>query len=151
MAIRCYMPSFDYAVTRPYPYGWFPWVVLIGGIFSLVLFSTINLAANGYELKVQYTTDPNSTVSQAQWAQQWPFSWFSKVETTCQSQTLQITSQFFTDKLSLPYTLTGVWQNQTAVPSLRYTNNVLENCTVTRIFISLDPSPSGWNTDAKVS
>lgn len=143
MVVRCHMPSFGYAVTRQYPYKWFSWVVLIGGVIALILFSAINFGANGYELKVQYTTDLNSTVSQAQWAERWPFSWFSKVETTCQSQTLQINSQFFTDKLSLPYTLTGVWQNRTAsnttvVPSLRYTNNVLNNCTVNEMVINLE-------------
>ncbi|MCJ1469000.1 hypothetical protein MMC07_007632 [Pseudocyphellaria aurata] len=144
MATGWYVPSFGYAVTRPYPYKWFPWVVLVGGIFSLVLFSAINLAANGYDLNVQYTTDPNSTVSQTKWAERWPFSWFSKVDTTCQSLSLQINSQFSTDKLGFFYTLTSIGQYRdpngpmTTIPSLRYTNNTLQHCSVNEIVLNIE-------------
>lgn len=163
MTVRWYGPSFHYPITRPYPYKWFPWVVFIGGISSLVLFSAINLAANGYQLEVQYTTDPNSTVSRAQWGNRWPFSLFSKVETTCQGQTLQINSPFYTDKLSFSYTLTGVWQHRmtgentssvTVLPSLRYTNNILENCTLHKIALSVDKdmiTSNAWDGEATVS
>ncbi|MCJ1468157.1 hypothetical protein MMC07_006785 [Pseudocyphellaria aurata] len=150
MAARWHVPSFGYPVTRPYPYKWFPWVVLIGGILSLVLFSAINLAANGYDLNVQYTTDPNSTMSQTPWAERWPFSWFSKVDTTCQSQSLQIKSQISTDKLIFSYTVTGIWQlkngsggKKTTRPSLRYKNHKLENCAVNKIDLDIKSSRPG--------
>jgi hypothetical protein len=60
---------FNYNVTRPYPYKWFTWAVVLGGIAATVLFSVLNLAANGYQLEVVYTTDPNGTLSEIQWFQ----------------------------------------------------------------------------------
>ena len=64
-----YESVFSYNLTRAYPYRWFTLVVLLGGLASLVLFSVVNLAANGYILEVVYTTDPNGTLSQSQWFQ----------------------------------------------------------------------------------
>ena len=46
--------TFGYNVSRAYPYPWFTWVVIIGGVLATALFSVINLAADGYEL--MYTT-----------------------------------------------------------------------------------------------
>ena len=60
---------FTYNISKPYPYKWFGWVVGLGGLVSVVLFSVLNLAANGYILEVVYTTDPNGTLSQTQWFQ----------------------------------------------------------------------------------
>lgn len=136
-----HLPSFSYPVTRTYPYNWFPWVVIIGGIIATVFFSALNVAANGYNLVVQYTTNPNATLAQERWTQRFPFSMVQKMSSSCQSQNIPINSQFFTDKLSLEYTLTGVWQEQdgdvVTLPSLRYTNNTLENCYVNIIQVDL--------------
>jgi hypothetical protein len=41
---------FSYNLSRPYPYPWFTWVVVIGGVLATALFSVVNLAADGYEL-----------------------------------------------------------------------------------------------------
>ena len=41
---------FSYNLSRPYPYPWFTWVTVVGGILATALFSIINLAADGYEL-----------------------------------------------------------------------------------------------------
>ena len=135
------LPSFSYSISRVYPYPWFTWVVIIGGICATVLFSALNLAANGYNLVVQYTTDPNATISQQRWTERFPFSMVEKTVASCQSQNLPINSQFFTDKLSLEYTLVGVWQELrneiVTLPSLRYTNNTLENCYVNIIQVDL--------------
>ena len=46
------LPSFTYSLSRPYPYKWFTWVVIIGGICAIAFFSIVNLAANGYDLIV---------------------------------------------------------------------------------------------------
>ena len=64
-----YESFFTYNISRPYPYRWFSWVVGLGGLGSIVLFSVVNLAANGYILEVVYTTDPNGTLSQTHWFQ----------------------------------------------------------------------------------
>jgi hypothetical protein len=41
---------FSYNLARPYPYRWFTWVVVTGGLAATTLFSAINLAADGYDL-----------------------------------------------------------------------------------------------------
>lgn len=43
--------AFSYSLLRPYPYRWFTWTTLIGGLAFTALFSVINLAAVGYETK----------------------------------------------------------------------------------------------------
>jgi hypothetical protein len=52
-----HLPQFGYAITRAYRYKWFSWLVLIGGILLTALFSVINLAAVGYTLTLEITTD----------------------------------------------------------------------------------------------
>jgi len=42
---------FNYNLSRPYPYRWFTWVVLFGGLIATAIFSVVNLAADGYYLK----------------------------------------------------------------------------------------------------
>lgn len=163
MPFRPHKPSFGYAVSRPYPYRWFPWVVFIGGICATALFSLINFSSNGYQLGVEYTTDPNATVTRDTWTHHWPFSWFDKIQTTCQAQNFQVNSQFFTNKLSLPYTITRVFQNQTAgvvsvLPSVQYMNNTLRNCTINEMVFDLESSSrtgnqitiSMWGIEASV-
>ena len=143
MQFTPHMPEFGYPVSRPYPYRWFSWVVVVGGIIATVLFSLINFAANGYQLEVQYSTNPNATESQDSWTTHWPSSWFTKLSTSCQGQILQVNSQFFTDKQSLPYTVTGVWQNETGLkilPSLQYMNHFLQNCTVNEMVFEIESS-----------
>lgn len=49
MGFRPHTPSFGYAVSRPYPYKWFSWVVIVIGYFATVIFSFINIAASGYK------------------------------------------------------------------------------------------------------
>ena len=136
--------SFGYSVQRPYPYPWFKWVTLIGGICALVFFTALNLAANGYMLKAVHTLDYNGTVHNRQWTQRFPFSILNHAATQCQSHDMSLGTQFWTDKLSLPYTLTNAWhlQNGTAVDNaaLTYTNNRLENCTVKYINVNLQPA-----------
>lgn len=43
--------AFSYAISREYPYQWFPWVVVIGGTVFTVLFSVFSLATKGYYLE----------------------------------------------------------------------------------------------------
>ena len=149
MSFHLHRPSFGYPISRPLPYTWFSWVVVIGGICSIVLFSLINFAANGYELAVVYDANPNSTVAQHLWSEHRPFSWFNKLSPSCQRQNFQVNSQIFTDKLSLPHVITGIFQNETAdgkhknltvLPSLQYMNHVLKNCTINQMLFELEKS-----------
>ncbi len=136
------LPSFSYSVSRPYPYKWFTWFVVVGGICATVFFSVLSLAANGYVPDVQYCPDYNKTMAQKRWTQQFPFSIADKVPPVCQSQDITVNTQFLTNNSALPYTLTSVSQRKgnatVTLPSLRYTNNILESCTVAFIEIELE-------------
>ena len=41
----------SYNLSRPYPFRWFTWLVFGGGVIATVLFTVINLAADGYNSK----------------------------------------------------------------------------------------------------
>ena len=138
-----YSPQFTYSLSRPYPYKWFPWVVFIGGIAALTLFSVVNFAANGYDLGAQYTTDPNSTEAQKSWTEAPIFSLLNRVGPSCQTQNIAVNTEFYTSKLSLPYTLTDIWRESAdgslaVLPSLAYKNNTLENCSVSLVQLDLE-------------
>jgi hypothetical protein len=147
--------NFTYPITRPLPYSWFKWVVLVGGIVLVVLLSVANLASNGYDLIVQHSVDPNATIASYSWTDKLPLSLGGKTTASCETQNLQVTNQYFTNKLGLTYTLTGVWQTdgtgkRTTLPSLQYLNNPLEECNVTLITLDFDKwddrtaSEIGW-------
>jgi len=145
--------TFTYPITRPYPFWWFKWAVLVGGICVIVTFSILNFAANGYVLAVQYTTYPNVTTSKKIWTQNLPFSFNGNMASSCQSQNLGVNTQYYTDKLSLVYSLANIWQVQdngkvVTLPSLPYMYNPLENCTVT--LVQLDFSNYDGRTAAQL-
>ncbi|KAJ5134851.1 hypothetical protein N7526_006216 [Penicillium atrosanguineum] len=134
---------FSYNVSRPYPYRWFTPAAVLGAVTFAALFSLLNFAANGYDLVVQTSTNPNSTMSSAGWLGRWPSYLTDKVRPTCQAATVSVGSQVFTNQTALTYTLTAIWQpsegtNITVFSSMSYFNNVLENCTVTAIEINLE-------------
>jgi hypothetical protein len=112
-------------------------------VIFAALFSLLNFAANGYDLVVQTSTDPNSTMSSAGWLDRWPSYFTDKVRPTCQPATVPVGSQVFTNQTALTYTLTAIWQpsegtDSVVFSSMSYFNNVLENCTVTAIEINLE-------------
>ncbi|KAH0543831.1 hypothetical protein FGG08_001870 [Glutinoglossum americanum] len=86
-----------------------------------------------------YTTNPNQTFPQAQWLKAWPFRLANKVSAACQTRDIAI--EFFTDKLSLSYTLASVWQPSASgdqiLSSLSYFHNTLEDCYINEIQIEL--------------
>lgn len=148
------LTKFEYPITRAFPYKWFPWAVYVGGICTLVLFSLLNFAANGYILTVLYTSDYNGTIATRTWSERLSFN--DQVIATCQSQSLPVHSQFYTDKLALIYDLENIWlegDKQARVktlPSLQYANNYLRNCSVPllQLDMNLDDGRSaaqiGW-------
>jgi hypothetical protein len=70
---------FRYNLSRRFPFGWFTYAVVIGGLLLLVLFSALNFSANAYELKVVYTNDPNATLAESDRETRWPISLMGKV------------------------------------------------------------------------
>lgn len=157
-----YASTFHYAITRPFPYRWFTWVTVIGGVCAIVLFSVINLAANGYNLVNTYTTDFNGTLAQKRWTSTFPFSLVERSTASCQAQDLPVDSQFYTNKLGFSYTLVSVWQERNGIksilPSLRYSNNTLDNCSISFIGTDLESNQrtaeqqgwTGWGPKAFV-
>ena len=132
---------FSYNISKPYPFNWFTPVVLVGGIIFTVLFSVINLAANGYYLTSIYTTSPNTTISTEYWFNKAPWSWGDKLKPTCQAQNIPIGYSFFTTNLGLSYTLKSVTQydpkaNETIhLPSLPYLNQTLQDCEIDSVIL----------------
>jgi hypothetical protein len=134
---------FTYNITRPYPFAWFTPVVFIGGAIAIVLFSLLNFVSTGYYLSVEYSTNPNVTVSGRVWFNHWPSFLTSKVQPTCQPLDVQVNSKFFTNQTGLTYTLTAVWQHsnssiQNVSPSLTYYNNPIQNCLINSIEVDLE-------------
>lgn len=135
-------PTLSYNLTRPYPYKWFLPTVIVIGLFLAIFVSLLNYAVNGFYLSNEYTSDLNGTVSRRDWTQRGVFSILAKVTTSCQSTNLAVNAQFYTDKLSLPYTITAIWQQKEGraapIPGLPYANNTLEDCVVSNILIDLE-------------
>lgn len=143
-------PEFTYPLARPYPFWWFSWLAVIGALLLTVLFSAINLAADGYELRLELTTKPNATLDRSLWINQAPFSWFDKTPASCQPLSLAVQSSFFTNNSGLTYSIEGVYQldvqgKKTVLPSATYLNNVLGSCNVSSVV--LDISSAGRTAD----
>jgi hypothetical protein len=75
---------FSYPLTRPYPFRWFTYVAFIGGAICTALFSFVALAADGYNLDLEYTLDLDATLGASYWFGKPPFSWISKTNVSCQ-------------------------------------------------------------------
>ncbi|KAH8892852.1 hypothetical protein GQ53DRAFT_840656 [Thozetella sp. PMI_491] len=134
--------TFHYSITRPYPYRWFAWVVLIGGTLLAVLISVFSLASNGYYLDLTYTRNLNETLAEQLWFDRPPFSWVEHITSKCQAMELQVGTRIFTDKRIREYTISSLRNTDTEVlglqtPVIMYSNNVLENCTVNFIVMHL--------------
>ncbi|KAK5136246.1 hypothetical protein LTR08_003853 [Meristemomyces frigidus] len=134
---------FSYPVTRPYPFKWFAWVALIGGVVFTTLFSFIAVAANGYNIESIYTTDPNSTLHKPLWFQKLPLSWANTIEATCQAAQLTPGATYFTSNLGLTYSLSKMWRedihsgDDEVVPAAAYKNAPLYGCEVALIHVEL--------------
>ncbi|OHE99469.1 hypothetical protein CORC01_05269 [Colletotrichum orchidophilum] len=145
---------FSYPISKPYPFRWFTPVALVGGLILTVLFSLVNLSANGYYLKPLYTSDPNGTeaYANAQWFRKTPFNWRSDVQAECQPRLLAIGDSFFTSNLGFRYIIKTISDSSTSSRStLNYKNNTLQHCTPKQIVLKLKkvdtavpPSPSWW-------
>lgn len=132
---------FSYSLSRPYPFRWFTYVVAIVGTICAVLFTFVALAADGYNLDLEYTLNLNSTLNELYWFQKAPFSWVSKTSASCQPALLTTGSTYFTSNLGFSYVLDALWreglhetQNR-ILPATAYENALLEDCRVPLIEI----------------
>lgn len=132
---RTHESLFSYGIARPYPFRWFTPLAVCLCITAAVLFSVVNVASSGYFLAVQATKNPNATLAENTWLQNWPSFVTSKIKPTCQSFAIPVKSELFTNNTALTYTLTDVWQDDAngtrkISSSLSYQKNLLENCSV---------------------
>lgn len=139
-----YESRFRYAVERPYPFRWFTPVVTVCGIAAVVLFTFVNIAANGYTQAVIYTTNPNATLSQHGWYTYPPWSWISNAQSSCQSPGISIGSFYYTSNQETgSYTVTSMNTSlapdeEAVYPGLTsktlgittYLNNTLQACSM---------------------
>jgi len=90
-------PMFSYGISRPYPFKWFTPVVLAGFLVATVLFSFLNFASSGYDLILEASSDPNTTISEGIWFRNWSSYLTSKVKPSCQSVDLHVNTLPFTN------------------------------------------------------
>lgn len=150
---------FRYALERPYPFSWFTPVAAVAGVCAVILFSFVNIAADGYVQSVVYTTSPNSTLAEEHWYGHPPWSWISTAKSSCQSPGISIGSFYYTSNQEAgSYTVTNM--NTTLGPGedaiypgltsktlgiTTYSSNTLNNCTLSDmmvIFTSQGPPSS---------
>ncbi|KAJ4286157.1 hypothetical protein N0V90_013506 [Kalmusia sp. IMI 367209] len=130
----------SYSITRPYNYGrnFKIWVFTIS-ILVLVGLTVLNLATNGFDKQVLYTSDPNTTVSQLHWYNHKIFTWGDDtLEPKCQNVDIPIGHEFLTTNLGLRYTVQKI-EAQDGQPraSVSYHNNTLTDCEMDNVGISL--------------
>jgi hypothetical protein len=66
----------SYSITRAYPYGKrFKTWVFITSILLLCGLTLLNVATNGFDKQLLYTSDPNTTVSRLHWYNNKIFTW----------------------------------------------------------------------------
>jgi hypothetical protein len=132
---------FTYTLSRPYPFRWFTYAVLIGGLICVGVFSFVSLAADGYNLDPVYTFDLNRTLEENYWFGKPPFSWISKTQVSCQPALLTTGGTFFTSKLGLTYTIdrlrhaNSIDKEDRILSATAYQNTVLRDCEVRGINI----------------
>ncbi|PSR80093.1 hypothetical protein BD289DRAFT_441437 [Coniella lustricola] len=115
MAIPPHQSWFHYSLERPYPFRWFTPLFASLAVAFAVLFTFINLAADGYTQKVVYTTNPNSTLDEHYWYMHAPWSWISTAQFSCQSPGITIGSPYYTsNQNTASYTVTNM---NTSLPS----------------------------------
>lgn len=137
---------FSYNITRPYPFRWFTPVVIGGGIVVTVLVSFLNVAASGYALVTISTTNPDKTLSGAEWFDSWP-EWLASTRASCDPATIPLQTGLYTNNTAtvLQYRLASVLSNDmsgsgnsTMMGSLVYDNNPLLRCNVTSVQIVIE-------------
>ena len=120
--------------------------MFIGGAICTGFFSFIAVAANGYDLQLQYTPDVNDTMDADYWFQSPPFSWLSLTAVSCQPALLTTGSTYVTSNLGFIYTLDRLWQGgpfwapDHVLPAVAYMNSSLHDCSVRAIEIDFATS-----------
>ncbi|PSN58768.1 hypothetical protein BS50DRAFT_368049 [Corynespora cassiicola Philippines] len=136
-AMSSYKSVFSYNITRPYPFQWFTPVVVILGILAAVLFSFMNLATSGYDMVTAATSNPNMTITNVTYFQNWPSFFTSKIRPKCEPQALAANREYYTNNTALSYRLESLsYDNAMGLskyPDTPYLNNPLRDCKIFQI------------------
>lgn len=129
--------SFSYSISRRYPYPWLAPVSLIGGAILLAFFTWFNYVSSGYNLTVQYSTNPNIT-NQETWLGHWSEVLLGRGESSlCEPAIIEAGSSIMTTNQMFTYTVATITDaNGAFLPSLAYSNNPLETCNMSSAMIS---------------
>ena len=145
--------AFRYALSRPYPYRWFTPIVAVGVIVALVVFSLLHFSSNSLILKTIITTNLNKTLDHDYaWVHKAPWSWGQELNMHCEQSNIVLGTRLFTTNNALSYQLETVLdEDGQALPSLSYSQNVLEDCELVNIDIQFKRAdtallPTGWYT-----
>ena len=133
----------SYSIQRPYPYGkQFKIWVFVVSFFIMGGLTVVNVATNGFDKQLDYTSNPNETESKKEWYNHKIFTWGDDtLEPKCQNENLPVGHEFLTTNLGLKYKIKKIeklengttWQK----PTISYKNNRLTDCELKSVGISL--------------
>jgi hypothetical protein len=151
----------SYNLSRPYRFGkWFKLHVLLGFLCVFGFLTVFNLATNGFDKQFRYTSDPNSTESKTNWYNHRFFTWGDdSLDPKCQNAEIPVGHKFITTNRGLQYTVRKIFYHppgskvEEQQPSILYHNNVLTNCDVDIISLTMkkidtakpDPEYRWWS------
>lgn len=132
---------FEYPISRPFPFRFYTALVVIVFLIATVLLSLFNTIVTGYDLRVSYSNDPNTTTSQKMWYDKPAFGGINKLASKCEAKEISVQQRFNTNKNGFIYSLSSIQKIQDdgtfPVPSMLYLNNTLEDCTINYIKIEM--------------
>jgi hypothetical protein len=120
-----------------------------------VVVSTYNVATIGYAFELVFTQEPNSTLAQHHWYNNWIFNFGDdQLRPKCSAFEVPVGYQFFTSNQGFTYNVQTIsFHNDSTSEqriSLPYLNNTLENCQMTTATVNLIksdqslPGNSNW-------
>ena len=144
---------FEYNVTRPYPFRWFTPSVIFGTIVCMAGFTLVNLVTQGLQIITVSTVSPGSLVND--WEASLPSFLTKRTRPQCSPVQIPVGTQVYSSKKGLSYRLAAVkqrvdgageWTTQSA---LQYSNDYIQNCTVTALSVSIEgksrtPQERAW-------
>lgn len=133
----------SYSITRSYPYsGRVKIWIFIASTLVLVGLTVLNLATNGFDKQLMYTSDPNTTVTQLHWYNNKIFTWGDDtLEPKCENVDIPIGHEFITTNLGLRYRVQKIdAPDGQPRASVSYHNNTLTDCEINDVGISLQKS-----------
>lgn len=100
--------TFSYNLTRPYHLKWFTPVAVSVGIVAAVFITFLTIAMQGYQIVSVYTSNPNATLQNHAFFNDWPPFLTTNTKASFSPTTNPIGTKFYTKNTAFKYTLEGV-------------------------------------------